>query len=438
MNDRRETFGWYVYDWANSAFYTTVVTVFMGPYLTEVAKAAADGEGFIHPFGIAIRAGSFYPLAVSLSVFFQMIFLPLLGAIADYSHMKKHMLGFFAYVGAFATMGMYFLEGDRYLLGGALFVIANFSIGASIVFYNAFLPEIASPDRRDAVSSNGYAVGYLGGGLLLAANLVLFANAERLGISTGHAVRISLTSAGIWWATFTLIPMLLLKQREAVKRLPPGQSRLTVGFKQLLHTLKGLRGYPHTLLFLLAYLLYNDGIQTVIALASQFGRDELGLEVSTLTTVVLMVQFIALFGAILFRYIARAAGTKRAIIISVIIWSALVLYAYGALRTERDFYIMGAVSGIVLGGSQALSRSLFSLMVPHGKEAEYFSLYEISDKGTSWLGPAVFALTYQFTGKYRLAILSLVTFFVLGLILLLFVNARKAIGEAGNEAPERV
>jgi UMF1 family MFS transporter len=348
------------------------------------------------------------------------------------------MLGFFAYVGAFATMGMYFLEGDRYLLGGALFVIANFSIGASIVFYNAFLPEIASPDRRDAVSSNGYAVGYLGGGLLLAANLVLFANAERLGISTGHAVRISLTSAGIWWATFTLIPMLLLKQREAVKRLPPGQSRLTVGFKQLLHTLKGLRGYPHTLLFLLAYLLYNDGIQTVIALASQFGRDELGLEVSTLTTVVLMVQFIALFGAILFRYIARAVGTKRAIIISVIIWSALVLYAYGALRTERDFYIMGAVSGIVLGGSQALSRSLFSLMVPHGKEAEYFSLYEISDKGTSWLGPAVFALTYQFTGKYRLAILSLVTFFVLGLILLLFVNARKAIGEAGNEAPEMV
>jgi UMF1 family MFS transporter len=220
--------------------------------------------------------------------------------------------------------------------------------------------------------------------------------------------------------------------------LPPGQSRLTVGFKQLLHTLKGLRGYPHTLLFLLAYLIYNYGIQTVIALASQFGRDELGLEVSTLTTVVLMVQFIALFGAILFRYIARAAGTKRAIIISVIIWSALVLYAYGALRTERDFYIMGAVSGIVLGGSQALSRSLFSLMVPHGKEAEYFSLYEISDKGTSWLGPAVFALTYQFTGKYRLAILSLVTFFVLGLILLLFVNARKAIGEAGNEAPERV
>ena len=432
MNDRRETFGWYVYDWANSAFYTTVVTVFMGPYLTEVAKTAADAEGFVHPLGIAIRAGSFYPLVVSLSVFFQMIFLPVLGAIADYSHLKKQMLGFFAYLGSIATMGMYFLEGDRYLLGGALFLVANFSVGASIVFYNAFLPEIASPERRDAVSSNGYAVGYLGGGLLLAANLVLFANAERFGLSTGHAVRISLTSAGIWWAIFTIVPMLLLKRRESIKSLPAGQSQITVGFKQLVHTLKGMGHYRQTLLFLFAYLLYNDGIQTIIALASQFGRDELGLEVLTLTTVVLMVQFIAILGAILFRYIARVVGTKRAIIISVIIWSGLVLYAYGALRTERDFYIMGAVSGIVLGGSQALSRSLFSLMVPRGKEAEYFSLYEISDKGTSWLGPAVFALIYQFTGKYRLAILSLVIFFVLGLLLLLFVQ-RAQSGRRGRQ-----
>ena len=434
MNNRRELFGWYVYDWANSAFYTTVVTVFLGPYLTQVTETAAGGsQGYVYPLGIKILAGSFFGFVVSLSVLCQMIFLPLLGAVSDYSNMKKQLMGFFAYVGSFATMGLYFLEGDRYLLGGVLFLIANFSVGASIVFYNAFLPEIAEPERRDAVSSIGFAWGYLGGGLLLAANLFLFANASSFGISTAHAVRISLMSSGAWWAIFTLIPMALLKQRHAVKGLPEGESYLTAGFTQLKHTLRGLPRYPQTMLFLLAYLLYNDGIQTIVAMAATFGGKELGLDISTLTQVVLLVQFVAFFGATIFNFVARFVGTKRAIIISLIIWTATVIYAYSALRTARDFFIMGAVIGIVLGGSQALSRSLYSLMIPRGKEAEYFSLYEVSDKGTSWLGPFIFAFTLQMTLSYRLAILSLVTFFVLGLGLLFFVNVRKAIIEAGNE-----
>src|ERR1044071_4837741 len=275
INDRRELFGWYIYDWANSAFYTTVVTVFLGPYLTAVAKAAADAEGFIHPLGMKIRPGSFFSLAVFLSVFLQMIFLPLLGAISDYSNLKKQLLMFFAYTGSFATMGLYFLDGDRYWLGGVLFVIANLSIGASLVFYNAYLNDVASPDRRDSVSSIGFAWGYVGGGLLLAANLVLVSKAESLGLSTEHAVRISLLSSGLWWALFTLVPLALLKRRRAVLSLPPGENRISVGFKQLKHTIKGLTRYPQTLLFLLAFLLYNDGIQSVIALAAQFGSEEL-------------------------------------------------------------------------------------------------------------------------------------------------------------------
>lgn len=436
MNDRRELFGWYIYDWANSAFYTTVVTVFLGPYLTTVAKAAADAEGFIYPLGIKVAPGSYFSYVVSLSVFFQMIFLPVLGAISDYSHLKKQMMAFFAYTGSFATMGLYFLQGDRYLLGGALFLVANFSIGASIVFYNAFLNDIASPDRRDSVSSIGYAFGYVGGGSLLAANLVLFSKAESLGLSSGQAVRISLVSAGVWWAVFTLIPLLTLKRRGAGKALPPGESHLTVGFKQLGHTLKSMIHYPQTLLFLLAYLLYNDGIQTVIALASQFGSEELGLEISTLTATVLVVQFVAFFGAIIFNYIAKATGTKRAIVISLIIWICVIVYAYAALRTARDFLVMGAVIGIVLGGSQALSRSLYSRVIPVGKEAEYFSLYEVSDKGTSWLGPLMFGFAYQYTRSYRIAILSVAIFLISGLILLLFFNARKATAEAGNQSEE--
>ena len=434
INDRRELFGWYIYDWANSAFYTTVVTVFMGPYLTAITKAAADADGYVHPLGIKIVAGSFFPFVVSLSVFCQMIFLPVLGAISDYSNLKKQLMLLFAYLGSFATLGLYFLEGDRYMLGGTLFLIANFSIGASIVFYNAYLNDIASPDRRDAVSSIGYAWGYLGGGLLLAANLVLYAKREALGISESHAVRISLASAGAWWAIFTLVPLALLKRRQGVKRLAGNESYLTIGFKQLGHTLRGLRHYPQTLLLLLAYLLYNDGIQTVIALASQFGKEELGLEISTLTATVLLVQFVAFFGALIFNFIAKITNTKRAIIISLVIWVGTIVYAYAVLKTARDFMIMGAVIGIVLGGSQALSRSLYSLMIPKGQEAEFFSIYEVSDKGTSWLGPLLFGLAYDLTRSYRIAILSVATFLILGLLLLLFVNVGKGISEAARRS----
>jgi UMF1 family MFS transporter len=438
MNNKRELLGWYFYDWANSAFYTTVVTVFLGPYLTEVTKAAADANGFVYPLGIKVAAGSFFPYMVSLSVALQVFVLPVLGAIADYSHIKKQLLAIFAYLGAFATMGMYFIKDDRYLFGGGLFLLANLSFGASIVLYNSFLNEIASEDKRDEVSSKGFALGYIGGGLLLALNLLLFSRAESLGLTTGQAVRISLMSSGIWWAIFTLIPMAWLKARTASKSLPAGKSFLTIGFSQLGHTLKGLPRYPQTLLFLLGYLLYNDGIQTVIAVASQFGREELNLEISTLTTVVLMIQFIAFFGANIFNFIAKGVGTKRAIIISIAIWTVTLLYAFAYLQTKRDFFIMGAIIGLVLGGSQALSRSLFSLMIPKGQEAEFFSLYEISDKGTSWMGPLLFGLTFQLSGSYRLSILSLAILFVLGLLLLFTVNVRKAILMAGNELPAKV
>lgn len=437
-NNKRELWGWYFYDWANSAFYTTVITVFLGPYLTEVAKAAADANGYIYPLGIKIFADSYFAYMVSLSVALQVFVLPVLGAFADYSHRKKKMLAFFAYLGAFATMGMYFIKDGRYLLGGALFLLANLSFGASIVIYNSFLNDIASEDKRDDVSSKGFALGYVGGGLLLALNLVLFSRAESLGISQGTAVRISLMSSGAWWAIFTIIPMLLLRQRKALKSLPQGTHYLTIGFTQLAHTIKQLPRYPQTLLFLLGYLFYNDGIQTVIALASQFGKEELKLEISDLTATILMVQFVAFFGATIFNYIARFAGTKRAIILSIVIWTATVFYAYSYLQTKKDFFIMGAVIGIVLGGSQALSRSLYSLMIPKGQEAEYFSLYEVSDKGTSWMGPFIFAMALDQTKSYRLAILSLVVLFFAGLILLTIVNVRKAILAAGNELPSRV
>ncbi len=430
--ERREQRAWYFYDWANSAFPTTVLTVFIGPYLTTLAKAAADRGGLVYPLGLKVVAESFFPYVVSLAVLLQVVFLPLLGAIADYSHFKKQMLAFFAYTGAFATIAMYFLQPTDYLLGGALFVLANLSFGASIVFYNAFLIDIARVEERDHVSSMGWALGYLGGGLLLALNLLLLAKSGDVGLSIDAAVRINLASAGVWWAVFTVIPLVVLRQRQPAKQLPPDERYLIVGVRQLRDTLSKIRIHPQAMLFLIAYLVYNDGIQTVISLAAVFGQEELGLSITTLATAILMVQFVGFFGAILFHYIARAINAKRSIIISLLIWIGTLVYAYAFLKTARDFYLMAGAIAIVLGGSQALSRSVYSLMIPKGQESEYFGLYEISDKGTSWLGPLLFGLALQLTGSYRVAIVSLIVFFVVGLLFLLRVNVDEGVLEAGN------
>jgi len=438
MLGNREQVGWYFYDWANSAFSTTVVSVFLGPYLTGITKAAADATGFVYPLGIPIRADAFFPFMVSLSVLLQVLILPIIGAVADYTHLKKRIMGVFAYTGAVATMLMYFLSGTNYLWGGLLFLVANLSFGAAMVCYNAFLPDIAEPDERDKVSSIGWATGYLGGGLLLALNLVFYSMREQFGISQGDAVRISLASAGLWWAIFTLIPLSTIVNRQSRRQLPSNEHYITVGFKQFGRTVRQLPRYPQTLLFLVAYLLYNDGIQTIIALSAQFGSEELGMTTDSLIQLILMVQFVAFFGALAFGVLARWIGAKRAIIFSLVIWTGVTVYTYGVLRSGGEFFVVAAVIAVVLGGSQALSRSLFSQMIPKGQETEYFSLYEISERGTSWMGPLLFGLAIQLTDSYRLAVLSVGVFFIAGLILLPMVDVRRAIEEAGNEAPAKI
>ena len=436
---RREQRGWYFYDWANSAFSTTVVTVFLGPYLTAVTESAADAEGLVYPLGIPVLAGSYFPYVLSLSVVLQVFLLPLTGAIADRTGRKKRLLMLFAYVGAVSTMALYLVQEPAYLLGGVLFVIANLSFGASIVVYNAFLPEISEPDERDRVSSRAWALGYLGGGLLLAANLALFSTHESLGLSEGQAVRISLLSAGAWWALFAAIPLATLRDRRAGHSDEQGATVALAGFRQLLGTLRASLAYPQTLLFLGAYLLYNDGIQTVITLTAVYARQELELGTGTVISAILMVQFLAFIGALLLGALARFFGAKRVVLASLLLWTGAVVGGFfleaGAIW---QFYLLAAFIGIVLGGSQALSRSLFSHMIPEGQEAEYFSLYEISERGTSWLGPLLFGLTLQLTSSYRSALVSLVIFFAVGFVMLVIVNVRRAIIEAGNQPPERV
>ncbi|MFF0464161.1 MFS transporter [Streptomyces mexicanus] len=431
---RREQRGWYFYDWACSVYSTSVLTVFLGPYLTSVARSAADADGFVHPLGIPVRAGSFFPYCVSVSVVLAVLLMPMAGAAADRTGRRKPLLAAAAYTGATATAGLFLLDGDRYLLGGALLIVANASVAVSMVLYNAYLPQIAPPEERDAVSSRGWAFGYAAGSLVLVANLVLFTAHDSFGVSEATAVRICLGSAGLWWGVFTLVPLRRLRDRRTTGPVPAGH-----GWRQLAATVRDMRGKPLTLAFLLAYLVYNDGIQTVISQASVYGSEELGLSQSTLIAAVLLVQVLAVAGALGMGRLARAYGAKRTILGSLVAW-AVVLGAGYFLPAGAPawFFVLAAGIGLVLGGSQALSRSLFSHLVPPGREAEYFSAYEMSDRGMSWLGPLLFGLTYQLTGSYRDAVVSLVVFFALGFVLLARVPVRRAVLDAGNPAPERI
>ncbi|MEV7358404.1 MFS transporter [Kitasatospora sp. NPDC091276] len=453
---RRIRFGWYINDWANAAFSATVLTVFLGPYLTTVAKNAADAAGDVHPLGLSVRAGSFFPYTVSFSVLLSVAAMLLTGTVADRTGRHKELMCGFAYVGAVATMGMFLLDGDRYLLGGALLVVANIAYAVSVALSYAYLPGLATPDERDAVSSKGWAYGYAGGGLLLIANLALFQGHDALGLSSGTAVRICLASAGLWWALFTIVPMLRLPSRAgaAPDRTPVVSGRTPAApdrpaatpdrpaagsLRELARTLRGMRQYPLTLLYLGAFLCYNDGIQTVVSQASLYGSEELGMDQTSLVAAVLLVQIVAIGGALLLGRIARRYGAKRTVLGSLVGWVATL--ALGYLMPAHQpvwFFALACMIGLVLGGSQALSRSLFSHLIPAGREAEYFSVYKVSDRGTSWMGPLVFGLAYQITGSYRSAIISLLVFFLIGFVLLLKVPVRRAIETVGNPVPERL
>ena len=439
VNDRREIFGWAMYDWANSAFSTTVGTVFLGPYIASLAAKAAEAypDGLARFFGIPVAPDSFLPYCISFSVGLQVLFLPILGAIADYSHLRKRMMQIFAFIGAISTILMFFIIGSAWWLGGVLFIIANLTFGAAIVFYNAYLPDIASEEERDRVSSYGWAMGYLGGGILLALNLAFYTFSDALGVPGDLAVRINLASAGLWWMGFSFITWARLRPRHAARPLPEGETYVSVGFKQLGNTFREIRHFPETLKYLLAYFLYNDGIQTVIAVSSTFAaaplaRGGVGLPQNLLIAAILMIQFVAFGGALFWGRLAKWIGAKESIIVSLVIWSGVVIYAYGGLKGNNrilEFFILGIFIALVMGGSQAISRSLFAQMIPDGKEAEFYSFYEVSERGTSWTGPLVFGLANQIFGSLRYGILALIFYFIAGLIVLPFVNVKKAMAD---------
>jgi MFS transporter, UMF1 family len=441
---------WCVYDWANAVFKISVLTVFFSLYLTEVVTADARAAGQpcrdalrncqVSLFGLPVQAGSVFGFLLAGSTLLQVVVLPVTGAITDRIRDKRWLLGGFALVGAAATGGLATVNGTSWRLGAALFAVGMLCYYASVVVYYALLPEIASPDERDQVSAKGWAWGYLGGGLCLAANIALVQGRAAVGLSDADAIRVCFGVCGLWWAVFTVVCLLRLPAPAAARGKAGASDRVIVGgVRQLGRTLVEARRYPITLAFLAAFLIYIDGINTVNATAGLYGAQELRLSVEVLSVTILAVQFVAFGGGLAHGWLAARIGAKRTLVVSLALWSVVIGAAYFVRPGQPvQFYAVAAGIGIALAGPAALSRSLFSQLVPRGRAAEYFALYTLGERGTSSLGPLVFSLVANATGSFRPAILSLVGFLAVGLLVVARVPVRQGIRAAGNPEPRLV
>jgi UMF1 family MFS transporter len=412
---RPEIRAWVMYDWANSVFMTTIIQVFP-IYFATVAAAEFPRE----------VASERFALATTIAMLTVAVLAPILGAIADYAGAKKKMLSWSMGIGVATTAALYFVRQGDWLLGALLFMLGNIGVTASFVFYESLLPHIASEEEIDRVSTAGYAVGYLGGGLLLAINAWWILKPHLFGIPDSEtATRLSFLSAAVWWALFS-IP-LFRKVPEPPRRIEadeaPTGNAVRVAFSRLGETLRELRGYKQAFLLLLAFLFYNDGIQTIIRMATLYGT-EIGLDAGSLMGAIIMVQFVGVPFAFLFGWLAGKIGVKKALFIPVAVYVIIPILAY-YMKTAADFYLLAGLVATVMGGSQALSRSLFATMIPKHKSAEFFGFFGVFEKFAGVIGPGVFYAMIKVTGSSRPAILAIIVFFVVGGALLVFVDVEK-------------
>jgi UMF1 family MFS transporter len=417
---RRELRAWAMYDWANSAFQTTIIAAVFPIYFHNVV--AAD-------LGDTLSTSRF-AWATTIAIVIVALVAPLLGAIADYAAMKKKMLGAFLAMGASATIAMFWIGRGDWQLALILFVIGNVGVAGSIVFYESLLPHLVNEKELDRVSSAGYAIGYLGGGVLLAINLLMIQRPALFGIPDGEtAVRLSFASVGIWWLIFS-IP-LFRRVPEPPRKIEPDESpagnAVVVGATRLVETFKELRRYRQAFMLLLAFLIYNDGIQTIIRMATTFGS-EIGIDQNAMITALLITQFIGVPFAFLFGMIADRIGAKISVFAGLSVYAFIILLAY-FMSSAAHFYALAIMVGMVQGGTQALSRSMFASMIPKHKSSEFFAFFGVFERYAGILGPLIFAVMVQYTGESRNAILAVLGFFVIGGALLSFVDV-----EAGRRA----
>ncbi|MEQ1757732.1 MAG: MFS transporter [Vicinamibacterales bacterium] len=419
---RPELRAWAMYDWANSAFQTTIITAVFPPFFATFA--AAD----LPPAVATTR----FAWATTIAVAITAVLGPLLGAIADLHAAKKRLLVVFMIIGVCATVSMTFITRGDWLFALTVFVIANIAIAASFVFYDSLLPHIAAPEEMDRVSTAGYAMGYLGGGVLLIVNLAWILSPQTFGLSgTVAAIKLSFLSVAAWWLVFSL-PLLRTVAEPPATR-PSG--RRIGAFAQVRRTFNELRTYRQAFLMLLAFLLYNDGIQTIIRMAAIYGA-EVGIDQNAQIAAFVVVQFVGVPFSFLFGSLAGVIGAKRAVFLALAVYTGISILGY-FMTTALHFFVLAFLVGMVQGGSQALSRSMFARMIPRDKSSEYFGFFSVFEKFAGVAGPALFAASITMFGSSRAAILSVIVFFVVGALVLSRVDL--AAGEAeANRIPIEV
>ena len=410
---RRELRAWAMYDWAVSSVQTTVMVAVFPIYFITVAGAdLPEGQGT-----------QLIAMANSVAMALIAVLSPILGAVADYTAARKRFLGVFMGIGVAAVASMFFVQRGDAWLGFALFVLALAGSAGSMVFYESLLPHVASEREVDQVSTAGYALGYLGGGTLLLLNLTWIMRPDLFGLPEGTLpVRLALLSVALWWLVFAL--PIFRRVPEPLRRLEAdeeqGANPIRMAFVRLRETLTELRGYKHAFLMLLAFLIYNDGIQTIIKMATAYGT-ELGIGQTALISAVLIVQFAGIPFTFLFGYLASRIGAKRSIFVGLTVYTGISILGY-FMQTATHFFILAGLVGMVQGGTQALSRSLFASMVPRHKSGEFFGFFSVFEKFAGIFGPLFFAVAIALTGSSRAAILSVIAFFIVGGIVLMFVD----------------
>ena len=414
--EKRSVVSWCMYDWANSAFATTIMAAVLPAYYSSVAGST---------LGKTV-ASSYWGYTNTVAMLIVALMAPMLGAMADHGRARKKYLAVFAGIGTTFTGLLVFVRTGDWVLASGLYVLGRIGYAGGNIFYDALLPHVAREDRIDQVSAYGYAVGYLGGGLLLMLNLAAIMRPDVFGIpNAAWASRLSFVSVAVWWALFS-IP-LFRNVDEPPTRPIPGESRNPVraGFQRLGETFREIRRFREAFKFLLAFWLYNDGIGTIIVMAVIFGA-EINIGSSTLIGAILLVQFIGFPFSILYGHLARRVGTRNAILFGLVVYTGIAIGGY-FLRTALHFWILAFLVGTVQGGTQALSRSLFASMIPRFRSAEFFGFYDVSAKFSGILGPLLFGVVGQLVGSSRLSIVSLIVFFIAGGILLMSVNPEKGM-----------
>jgi len=417
VRDSKLINAWCMYDWSNSVYNLVITSTIFPVYYNSVTRNYY-GSDQVKFLGLEITNTVLYSYSLSFSFLIIAIFSPLLSGMADYGGMKKLFLRLFTYLGATACLSLYFFDGSNIELGITASILASIGYAGSLVFYNAFLPEITTSDRYDIVSAKGYAFGYSGSLLLLLFNLICITFPEAFGFeSAGEASRFAFLLVGIWWLGFSLIPFYYLPTNPYHRR--PTNQLLTHGYNEIRKVFQSLENLPSMQKFLLAFFFFNMGVQTVMFLAATFGDKELKLPGDKLILTVLIIQIVAVVGSYLFAYVSKAKGNKISLAIMVVIWIVVCLGAYFVTQAWQ-FYIVATVVGLVMGGIQSQSRSAFSKLIPENTidHASYFSFYDVTEKLSIVLGTFAYGFIEHVTGSMRNSTLALATFFVIGLFFL--------------------